>query len=44
LPAAVGGLDQRAFASTAQTLRSAGLLEQAPEFTAFAPFQAEEAP
>ena len=44
LPAAVGRLDQRAFASTAQTLRSAGLLEQAPEFTAFAPFQAEEAP
>ncbi len=43
-PTAAGRLDPGAFRGTVAALRSAGLLEQAPEFESFAPFQAGEAP
>lgn len=43
-PTAAGRLDQGAFARTVSALRSAGLLDRAPEFASFAPFQADGTP
>ncbi|WP_295443399.1 ABC transporter substrate-binding protein [uncultured Thiodictyon sp.] len=40
-PTAMGRLDRNTFASAVLALRSAGLLDQAPEFADFAPFEGE---
>jgi len=43
-PAAFGSLDRSAFASAVLALRSAGLMDQAPEFAVFVPFEGGASP